>query len=93
MSRYTMIIYYYKQKGNERKLQRFWLTAKGQFYLLSYWLTAGIRALPSSFSIPFKNFPEAFKKPLGISKELSYTLIEVSSVCPTVFKSFPAAIG
>jgi hypothetical protein len=35
--------------------------AAGQFYLLSYWLTADIWAFPSGFPIPFKNCPEAFQ--------------------------------
>jgi hypothetical protein len=35
------------------------LTAAGKFYLLSYWLAAGIWAFPSGFSIPIKKFPEA----------------------------------
>jgi hypothetical protein len=35
--------------------------AAGQFYLLSYWMTAVIWAFPSGFPIPFKNFPEAFQ--------------------------------
>jgi hypothetical protein len=59
----------------------------GQFYLLSYWMTAGIWAFPSSFPIPFQNFPEAFQYPLGISQRLSYTLLVVPSGYPTVFKS------
>jgi hypothetical protein len=33
--------------------------AAGKFSLLSYWLVAAIWAFPSSFSIPFRNFPEA----------------------------------
>jgi hypothetical protein len=35
--------------------------AAGQFYLLSYWMTAGIWTFPSGFPMPFKNFPEAFQ--------------------------------
>jgi hypothetical protein len=35
--------------------------AAGQFYLLSYWLTADIWAFPSGFPIPFRNCPEAFQ--------------------------------
>jgi hypothetical protein len=61
--------------------------AARQFCLLSYWLTAGIWAFPSAFLIHFKNCPEAFQKPLGISQWLSYTLLAVSSGCSTDFKS------
>jgi hypothetical protein len=61
--------------------------ATGQFYLLSYWLTADIWAFPSGFPIPIKNCPEAFQKPLGISQWLFYTLIAVLSGYPTAFKS------
>jgi hypothetical protein len=61
--------------------------AAGQFYLLSYWMTAVICAFPSGFSIPFKNFPLAFQYPLGISQRLSYTLLAVPSGYPTGFKS------
>ncbi len=32
--------------------------AAGKFFLLSYWLVAGIWEFPSGFPIPFKNFPE-----------------------------------
>jgi hypothetical protein len=35
-------------------------TPAGQFCLLTYWLVAGILALPSGFPIPSKNCPEAF---------------------------------
>jgi hypothetical protein len=35
--------------------------AAGQFYLLSYWLSANIWAFPTGFPILFKNFPEAFQ--------------------------------
>jgi hypothetical protein len=35
--------------------------AAGQFYLLSYWLTADIRAFSSGFPTPIKNCPEAFQ--------------------------------
>jgi hypothetical protein len=61
--------------------------APGQLYLLSYWMTASIWAFPSGFPIPFKNFPEAFQYPLGISQQLSYTFLAVPSGCPTAFKS------
>jgi hypothetical protein len=61
--------------------------AAGQFYLLSYCLTADIWAFPSGLPIPFKNCPEAFQWPLGISQRLFYTLIAVLSGYPTTFKS------
>jgi hypothetical protein len=51
-------------------------TAAGQFYLLSYWLTANIWAFPSGFSIPFKNRPEDF-----------HSLWAFPSSYPTAFKS------
>jgi hypothetical protein len=59
----------------------------GQFYLLSYWLTADIWAFPSCFPIPFKNCPKDFQEPLGISQRLFYTLITLLSGYPTAFKS------
>jgi hypothetical protein len=43
------------------KIATFLPIAAGQVYLLSYWMTAGIWAFPSSFPLPFKNFPEAFQ--------------------------------
>ncbi len=61
--------------------------AAGQVYLLSYWMSERIWAFPGGFPIPFKNFPEAFQQPLGISQRLSYTLLAVPSGYPTAFKS------
>jgi hypothetical protein len=43
------------------KIATFLPIAAGQFYLLSYWMTAGIWAFPSGFPIPLKNFSEAFQ--------------------------------
>jgi hypothetical protein len=60
--------------------------AAGQFYLHSYWLTAGIWAFLSGFPVPFKNFPEAAQYPSGIFQLLSYTLLAVPSGY-TAFKS------
>jgi hypothetical protein len=51
--------------------------AAGKFCLLSYWLAAVIWAFPSGFPTPFKNFPEAAQYTLGISQQLSYTLLAV----------------
>jgi hypothetical protein len=59
----------------------------GKCCLLYYWLVAGLWAFPSGFPIPFKNFPEAAKQPLGISQQLSYTLLAEPSGCSTAFKS------
>jgi hypothetical protein len=53
--------------------------AAGQFYLHSYWLTAGIWEFLSGFPIPFKNFPEAAQYPLGIFQQLSNILLAVPS--------------
>jgi hypothetical protein len=61
-------------QGKLMEIATFLLTAAGQFYLLSYWLAVGIWAFPSGFPILFKNCPEAFQQPLGISQRLSYTL-------------------
>jgi hypothetical protein len=58
-----------------------------QFYLLSYWLKAGIWIFPSGYPIPSKNCPEAIQQPLGISQQLSYTLLAVPSGCPLGLKS------
>jgi hypothetical protein len=55
--------------------------AAGKFSILSYWLVAGIWAFPSSFPVPFRNFPEAAQKPLGISQRLFYTLLTVLIGC------------
>jgi hypothetical protein len=63
--------------------------AAGQVYLLSYWMTAGIWAFPSGFTIWY---------PLRISQRLSnslsafpsgfpYTLLEVPRGYTTAFKS------
>jgi hypothetical protein len=43
------------------EIATFFIIAAGQFYLLSYWLTADILEFPSGFEIPFKNCPEAFQ--------------------------------
>jgi hypothetical protein len=47
--------------GKGMEIATFWPIAAGQFYLLSYWMTAGIWAFTSGFPKPFKNFPEAFQ--------------------------------
>jgi hypothetical protein len=47
------------RKGME--IAMFLPIAAGKFYLLFYWMTAGIWAFPSGFPIPFKNLPEAFQ--------------------------------
>ncbi len=47
------------RKGME--IATFLPVAAGQFYLLSYWMTAVIWTFPSGFPIPFKNFSEAFQ--------------------------------
>jgi hypothetical protein len=44
-----------QRKGIE--IAKFLPIAAGKLFLLSYWLVAGIWAFPSSFPIPFKNFP------------------------------------
>jgi hypothetical protein len=75
----------FQRKGME--IATFLPIAAGKFSLLSYWLLAGIWAFPSGFPILFRNFPEAFQKPLGISQRLFYTLLAVLSGCPTAFKS------
>ncbi len=69
-------------------------TAAGQFYILSYWLVAGIWAwaFPSGFPIPLKNCLEAFQIALGISQQLSNTLLAMPNGHPTAFH-FPAAVG
>jgi hypothetical protein len=46
-------------KKNRIEIAKFLPTAAGKFFLLSYWLVAGIWAFSSGFSIPFKNFSEA----------------------------------
>jgi hypothetical protein len=46
-----------QRKGME--IARFLPIAAGKFSLLSYWLVAVIRTFPSSFLIPYRNFPEA----------------------------------
>jgi hypothetical protein len=61
-------------RGKLMEIATFLPTAAGQFYLLSYWLAVGIWPFPSGFPIIFKNCPEAFQQPLGISQRLSYTL-------------------
>jgi hypothetical protein len=42
----------------EMEIATFLPIAAGKFSLLSYWRVAGIWAFPSSFPIPFRNFPE-----------------------------------
>ncbi len=74
-----------QRKGME--IATFFPIAAGKFSLLSYWLFAGIWAFPSGFPIPFRNFPEAAQKPLGIYQRLFYTFLAVLSGCPTAFKS------
>jgi hypothetical protein len=44
-----------QRKGIE--IAKFLPIAAGKLFLLSYWLVAGIWAFPSSFPIPYKNFP------------------------------------
>jgi hypothetical protein len=61
-------------QGKLMEIATFLPTATGQIYLLSYWLAVGSWAFPSGFPILFKNCPEAFQQPLGISHQLSYTL-------------------
>jgi hypothetical protein len=61
-------------QGKLMEIATFLPTATGHFYLLSYWLAVGIWAFPSGFPVLFKNCPEAFQQPLGISQRLSYTL-------------------
>jgi hypothetical protein len=73
------------------EIAMFWPIAAGQFYILSYWLTADIWAFPRGFSIPFKNCPEAFQQPLDISQQLLYTLLAILSGCPAAFKSIPSS--
>jgi hypothetical protein len=68
-------------------------TAARQFYILSYWLVAGIWAFPSGFPIPMKNCLEAFQIALGISQQLSYTLLAMPNRHPTAFRHFPVAVG
>jgi hypothetical protein len=46
-----------QKKGIE--IAKFLPTAAGKFFLLSYWLVAGIWRFSSGFPIPFKNFPGA----------------------------------
>jgi hypothetical protein len=45
-----------QRKGME--IAMFLPIATGKFSLLSYWLVGGIRAFPSGFPIPCRNFPE-----------------------------------
>jgi hypothetical protein len=43
------------------EIAMFLLTAAGPVWLLSLWLVADIWAFPSSFRIPFKDFPDVFQ--------------------------------
>jgi hypothetical protein len=46
-----------QRKGME--ITMFLPIATGKFSLISYWLVSDNWAFPSSFPIPFRNFPEA----------------------------------
>jgi hypothetical protein len=63
------------------KIATFLPIAAGQFCLLSYWLKSGIWAFLSGFPVLSKNCSEAIQQPLGISQQLSYTLLAVPSGC------------
>jgi hypothetical protein len=64
--------------------------AIGKFSLLSYWLLAGIWAFPSGFPIPFRNFPEAAQKPLGISQRYSIPFSQYSAAVQQPLRAFPS---